>query len=437
DSFHEIFGQTFTCACGRTHHVACQQVIHTEEALNRVPAICAQYCPSRRVAVIMDVRTRQAAGRHVAAALVRAGWKVTEVVLEDPAEGGWPVCDNLTKDSLTKRVRDVDLIAAVGSGVISDLGKWSAFEANVPAVTVATAASMTGYASSNIAATIEGVKTLLRARPPVAVLSSPDILKNAPYELTAAGLGDVLARFVSATDWRLNHMLFGDYYCERAVGLVDEVEPLYFEHPADLKVRKDNTITALFEALLLMGVGMSLTETSAPASGAEHLISHTLDMMSSLDHRPHDLHGRQVGVGSILAGELYRRVLEVESPRLVEPSVAIDRRFWGDLADVVSRHFAEKVERLESAKKRLSEGNIWDRVREDLSNALRTPQQMHDCLAAAGAAYRAQDIGCDHARLLEAFLHGHEIRSRFTILDLAHAIGIMPGAASEIIDMWA
>ncbi len=385
----------------------------------------------------MDVRTRQAAGRHVATALVRTGWKVTEVVVQDPPEGGSPVCDNRTKDSLTKQVRDVDLIAAVGSGVISDLGKWSAFEVDVPAVTVATAASMTGYASANIAATIEGVKTLLRARPPVAVLSSPDILKNAPYELTAAGLGDVLARFVSATDWRLNHMLFADYYCERAVGLVDEVEPLYFEHPADLKVRKDNTITALFEALLLMGVGMSFAETSAPASGAEHLISHTLDMMSSLDRRPHDLHGRQVGVGSILAAELYRRVLEVESPRLVAPSATIDRRFWGDLADVVSGHFAEKVERLESAKERLSQGNVWDRLREDLSDGLRTPQQMHDCLAAAGAAYRAEDIGCDRPRLLEAFLHGHEIRSRYTILDLAHTIGIMPGAASEIIDMWA
>ena len=43
------------------------------------------------------------------------------------------------------------------------------------------------------------VKTLLRARPSKAVLSSPGTLKNAPYELTAAGLGDVLAHFVC---WR-------------------------------------------------------------------------------------------------------------------------------------------------------------------------------------------------------------------------------------------
>ena len=46
---------------------------------------------------------------------------------------------------------------------------------------------------------------------------------------------------------------------------------------------------------------MTMAETSAPASGGEHLISHSLDMMSSIDGQPHDLHGRQVGIGTILA----------------------------------------------------------------------------------------------------------------------------------------
>jgi len=45
---------------------------------------------------------------------------------------------------------------------------------------------------------------------------------------------------------------------------------------------------ALFHGLLLTGIAMTMAETSSPASGGEHLVSHTLDMMSSLDGVPHD-----------------------------------------------------------------------------------------------------------------------------------------------------
>ena len=53
--------------------------------------------------------------------------------------------------------------------------------------------------------------------------------------MTASGLGDLLAKSVSSTDWRLNHLLFGDYYCARSVGLIDEIEPLYLNNPRGVK----------------------------------------------------------------------------------------------------------------------------------------------------------------------------------------------------------
>ena len=63
------------------------------------------------------------------------------------------------------------------------------------------------------------------------------------------GLGDVLAKSVSATDWRLNHLLFGDYYCARSVNLIAGIEPLYLEHPEELKARSARAIDALFRGL--------------------------------------------------------------------------------------------------------------------------------------------------------------------------------------------
>ena len=182
---------------------------------------------------------------------------------------------------------------------------------------------------------------------------------------------------------------------------------------------------------------MTLAETSAPASGAEHLLSHSLDMMSSLDGRPHDLHGRQVGVGTILAAELYRRVLAREAPEFSTGPQTIDRAFWGPVAEVVAGRFADKAERLRSLPEKLQQGGAWDDLRRRIEPLLRTPRQIRDCLAAAGAAVRAEDIGCDRRRLGAAMVHAHEIRSRFTVLDLAWSLGLMPAAAGEIIDAWA
>jgi len=432
-----IFGATFDCECGKTHRVQPDEVIYAPDAIERLPDVCRRVGAGRRCAVLMDTRTAAVAGRRAAEALTAAGWDVREILVEDPADRRDPVCDDVTKTALAPQTAGADLIVPVGSGVIGDLGKWLAFEADVPFVTFATAASMNGYASANVAATIDGVKTLLRARPPAAILSSPNVLAEAPYEMTAAGLGDVLAKSVSSADWLLNRHLFGDYYCPRSVSLAARIEPLYLDAPADLLARKPDAIAALFDALLLTGAAMTMAETSAPASGGEHLVSHALDMMSSLDGRPHDLHGRQVGVATILAAELYRRVLAVERPEPRDPPGGIDGPFWGPLADVVAAKYAEKLPRLREAKGLLTAGERWDGLRADLAAVLRPPEQIRDCLAAARAAWGAHRIACDRPRLTAAFAHAHEIRPRFTVLDLAGLLGLMPQAAGEIVEQWA
>jgi glycerol dehydrogenase-like iron-containing ADH family enzyme len=103
----------------------------------------------------------------------------------------------------------------------------------------------------------------------------------------------------------------------------------------------------------------------------------------------------------------------------------------------VAQEYARKAARLQSAKAALATGHAWDALRADLSAMLRPPERIHACLAAAEAACSAEAIGCPRPRLLAAFRHAHEIRPRFTILDLAHLTGILPAAAEEeIIEQW-
>jgi glycerol dehydrogenase-like iron-containing ADH family enzyme len=131
---------------------------------------------------------------------------------------------------------------------------------------------------------------------------------------------------------------------------------------------------------------------------------------------------------------LYRRVLAIESPDLAEAPAEVDAAFWGRLAPALAKEYAAKQERLLAAKAVLAAR--WDRLRAALAPALKPPEAIRDCLKRAGAAYRAEDIRCSRQRLLAAFRHAHEIRSRFTILDLAYLLGILPRAAEEMVHQW-
>lgn len=432
----DLFGKTFDCDCGKRHHIQPATVLLSPTALDDMPSVISSLKIGQNALVLMDKRTQRVAGDTITDRLSQAGFETNPWVIPDRDDGESPVCDDVTKDALLGAIPQSQFLVSVGSGVITDLAKWISFERGIPFVVFATAASMNGYTSANVAPTIKHLKTLVRADPPVAVFSTPQVLCEAPYEMTASGLGDILAKSVSSADWRLNHLLFGDYYCARSVNLIADIEPLYLERPEDILNRKPSAIQALCHGLLLTGAAMTMAETSSPSSGGEHLISHTLDMLSSIDGTPHDLHGRQVGIGTILSAEVYQRVLSLESPEFQVPSGDIDRNFWGTLSDVVEKDYRLKIPRLEQAVATLSKGDFWDTLRSDLSSLLRSPDVIRRCLVGAQAAYLPEHIGCTRERLLSVFQHAHEVRSRFTILDVARIVGVLPTASVEIMEQW-
>jgi glycerol-1-phosphate dehydrogenase [NAD(P)+] len=375
------------------------------------------------------------AGIEAASSLIRAGWQVESVVVPD-GEHGSPICDDQTFNALLQKVGRPDGFIAVGSGVINDLTKWLSFEKQVPYVAVATAASMNGYTAANVAATIEGVKQLVHAQAPVAVLAVPSMIARAPFELTAAGLGDAVAKSVSVTDWRINHWCFNEYFCPYSADIISGIESLYFDHPQEVGMRTPDGVKAVFDALIYSGLTMTLIGTSAPASGGEHLFSHTLDMMGRVDGVSGDLHGRQVGLGTIFAAALYERILGLNSPELRDMPASIDKAFWGRLAGPVTVQYESKKDRLKQMGARLRVPSEWQGLQDIVRRNAKAPQQIADCLASAGAARYIEDIHCTRERVRAAVLHMHEIRQRTTVVDLAWLAGILPAAAEEIIEEW-
>ena len=91
---------------------------------------------------------------------------------------------------------------------------------------------------------------------------------------------------------------------------------------------------------------------------------------------------------------------------------------------------------LQAICEKLADGKTWDVFLATAAAQVHSPEQIKNCLKTAGAAHTSSDIGCSRERMLAAALHMHQIRKRPTIIDLAWILGIMPGAAEEIIDRW-
>jgi glycerol-1-phosphate dehydrogenase [NAD(P)+] len=435
-----LLGTSFACECGREHRVPVRAFVYQAGAVGQLPEMVRQYGGgSGRVAVVADVRTWDICGAKAHDVLKGAGLDTVRVIVPDGDRAG-PVCDEATFQGLVERLRDArpGIVVAVGSGVINDLCKWTAFEMGLPYLVVATAASMNGYSAANVAPTVAGVKVLIEARPPAVVLAEPAVIEQAPHEMTTAGFGDAIAKFQSNADWIVNHALLGEYYCKFCAGIAGDLEPLYLDRPEDIRDHKAEAVKGLFEALFRTGLAMTLVGTSAPASGGEHLLSHTLDMMAAARGGTHDLHGRQVGLGTLLSAALYRRVLAVENPALAQTPTKVDREFWmvPTVVDAVTRQYQAKQPSLKQVRRKLAELPTWDRLRERLAAEVKSPETIQDWLRRAGAAVSIADIGCSRERIREAVLHMHEIRRRFTIVDLAWLLGVLPGAVDDLIDEW-
>ena len=434
-NLEKMLDTTFDCECGRSHKVPIRSIIYADDALLRLPEVLGSLTSGRRVVLVADKRTRAIAGERAKNALEQKGWSVHEIIVPDSNKGG-PVCDDVTHARLNDLMPVADIALAVGTGVVNDLTKWSAFDKDIPYAVFATAATMNGFTAANVAPTIKGIKTLIRARAPLAVFGIPSIIVEAPFELTASGLGDTIAKPVSTADWKFNNLFCGESFCRYCSEIINSLEPNYLDRPGDISDRRPAAIEALFNALLYSGIAMTVIGTSAPASGGEHLFSHTLDMMSSIDGVKHDLHGRQVGLGTIFASALYERILKIEKPTCHPYPGDIDEAFWGPLAENVRQEYELKIPRLQIISEKLADGKTWNAFLATVAAQVHSPAQIKNCLKTAGAAHTFTDIGCSRERVLAAALHMHQIRKRPTIIDLAWILGIMPGAAGEIIDRW-
>ncbi len=225
-----------------------------------------------------------------------------------------------------------DTVVTLGSGVLNDIGKILANVTGAHYAVVATAPSMDGYASATSSMEMDGLKVSLPSQCAEVIIGDTDLLKTAPLPMLKAGLGDMLAKYISICEWRIGHLITGELYHEEAAALVREALKKCVDNADGLLKREDAAVDAVFDGLLLCGIAMSLTGVSRPASGVEHYLSHIWDMRGLEFGTKVDLHGIQCANATLIALKLYEQIRSIipNKEKALNYANSFDFAAWSD-----------------------------------------------------------------------------------------------------------
>ena len=431
-----------------TRHLETKGCLIEEGAIKSCYPIIDENLPEGPLLVAFDENTWDAAGRAVTDQLDSHDRAFETFKVTAEADEDHPICTDRRIDEFTRKLRQTDCDAglAVGSGTINDIVKMGSYQANAPMGVIGTAPSMNGYTSGIAAVLSDGVKTSVPCQPPQFVVADVEVMAEAPYRMLCSGLGDLLSKPVSNADWQMSALLKGTPHSKKALQIIEDAEDALEGVAERLPQRERDAVQDLIRSLILSGVAMAVAGSSSPASGGEHLISHYIDMTGHAHHLPMDLHGCQVGVGTVTSAYLYEK-LENLDPEAIEPKSRADKlpawetyaetledRF-GPLYEAVREHASggyptkdELADRLTDLKSR------WDEILPKVTRTLRTSCSIRAQLQRAEAPTRFRDLGIEKERATKAILHSKDIRDRYTVLHLLWELGRLDEWGQQAVD---
>jgi glycerol-1-phosphate dehydrogenase [NAD(P)+] len=389
---------------------------------------CISFCKEKGFKdyyLIADRNTFSVIGERVAQALREQSWDVLCEVLNP---------DRLHTDdfSITRVLANYDtkarLFVAVGSGTITDITRFTSHRSRNPFVSFPTAASVDAYTSKNAPATINGMKRSINCQAPLAIFTDLPTICSSPHFLTASGVGDLLGKYTSTTDWLLSNMLWTEGFVrdiyERALSCAvngsKEVDGIAANDPQSLRT--------MMECQFESGLCMADYNNSVPASGGEHHISHAWEMMVHREGREGLYHGSAVGVATIMEAAWYEQLRALSK---ADAEILLAKLQLADSesqAAEIRRHFphiSEEIiqsqpilmqlsqpEKLAEVKTRILQH--WDAIQAAAGN-VPPAGQIRDWLKKVGAPVTTAELGLNTGQAEVGIRYGVYLRERFSI----------------------
>ena len=407
------------CACGMEHNIDVEKIVIESGAVSQLEEILEEF---QNPVFICDSNTRTAAEPFL-----EEEFKDYPVIELNP-EG--LQADNRGVNKVMKQLDycdrglssvSVDVLVAIGGGTIHDLTRYAATEYDIPFVSIPTAASVDGYAANVAALTWDGLKRTVAGVSPRWILADTDIFSAAPSRLTASGVSDFLGKYISILDWKIAHLVTGEYICEE---VCDLLEKALRDVSRDIRFGDKDAIEKLMYALLLSGLCMQMVESPRPVSGAEHMVSHLWDL-NVLNEKTNALHGEQVGLGLLIVTDYYKKLgyairhknvtVKSETAKGLEMSL-LEHTFGkkGLLEGILTENTPNPLEDidLEELEEQLPE--IEDLI-DDLPDADDMYAKLHD----AGCVHEISNLGIDKEKVELTLQSSPYVRNRLTLLRLS------------------
>lgn len=402
--------------------------------------------------VVMDHTPMKRAGDDlkplILSLLRHAGWQPEPLWLEPDATR--QVHTDFTQIGRVKAgLQPNAAVLSVGSGAVTDIAKHACHlyqqehgGAPLPYVVYQTANSVSAYTSNMAPTFVDGVKRTLASRYPDVLVCDLETLRDAPYEMTVAGVGDLLAAFGSYADWWLAYRLGMDAsYTEFAQTLMGPLDEIFLAQAKAIRTRTLEGMRVLAKLIALGGLAMSLSHATAPLSGYEHVLSHVLDLIAEQSHRPLAQHGTQVALATLLTTAAYRVFFNEFDPAQVvvencyptessmqarietafnslDPGGRVAAECWSD--------YRHKLELWHGHRAAFEDAlRDWPSVRATLDALTRPPELAARILQAVGSPLRFDQLSPppSEAEVKFAFSHAPLIRRRLTLGDLVVFLG--------------
>jgi glycerol-1-phosphate dehydrogenase [NAD(P)+] len=269
-----------------------RDVVIGHEALDQLPAVCADLGLGESVMILSGRTTMEKVGRRV------------ETLLKSHYHTSVRISEQISPEIIAQTeeaARGVDFLIGVGGGRVIDTAKIASYNLDKPFISIPTAASHDGIASARASVPTGEGNASLQAQPPLALIADTGIIAEAPHRVLASGCADIISNSTATLDWEFAHRLRDEPVSEYAMGLSRMTAELLMKNADLIKPNREESAWMVTKALVSSGVAMSIAGSSRPGSGGEHKFSHALDRLAP----GKGLHGEKCGIGTIITMYLH------------------------------------------------------------------------------------------------------------------------------------
>lgn len=435
DENHRLIISGLECDCACEHRIPDQDIYVGEDIVEKLPEYIGKRKLGRNCVLVCDKNTFRVAGERVEKILTAAGINVIMCLLK--REGDVDPDERSVGEVLLSIQPETEFLVAVGSGSITDTCRVNAARTGLPFVSVGTAPSMDGYTSAVAPLLLRGLKIHRQGPCPEIICCDTRIMATAPSWMIAAGVGDVLGKFIAKADWKIGSIINDEVYCPTCGQIVTDAVNRLIENVDIIKAKTPEGIQILIEGLLLAGMTILIIGHTRAVASVEHNIAHFWDMSALAEGHRAPCHGASVGIGTMIVWPMFTRFADedlskIDFEDLKKKRMSREQRIewmhstWGvENGDTIMREnpgdfltWEEQERRVRRAQERFSE--IQEVIRE-----LPPIERIRETLEKLEAPMDSVELGISEEVRNISIHCAKDYRTRYTLFKLLDECGLL------------